>query len=472
MALCEDPADCARSVNGCFGRAWMVGAACEGCFGDCRPWDSTSQTLATVLVVVCTVLTGLLALTWLQNRNVPAFGMWTISFALCAAAAGFVVGAGPASRAFSPSTSPMRSASSPSASAGRPPGISPGEKGSWAVALAPALALACRERPLDLRRGSAPAGPRRVARGRHRRLRNCLRALARRAARALDRAPRGRCCSCSTARRSPRASCSSLFVAGPQLETGSSMAGPFHPIAILEALVLAVALAFLLLSAAKDEIGLRHREAALIDPLTGVLNRRGFEAEAERMLSAPAATGRRPRSSCSTSITSRRSTTAGVIRSATSRLQAVAKAVAEELRGGDVIGRLGGEEFAIALAGNRTDQAAVLAERIRRAVAALGHPARRAADRADGQHRRRRASRRDLAREAHARMPTRRSTGRRPRAQRVELAPTLMMARVERAPSRARNPRGVRLPAVTFSPRERMAAKQPDERLPRLKNDD
>ena len=52
-------------------------------------------------------------------------------------------------------------------------------------------------------------------------------------------------------------------------------------------------------------------------------------------------------------------------------LRAVAKTVAEELRGGDVIGRLGGEEFVIALAGNRTDQAAVLAERVRRAVAAL-----------------------------------------------------------------------------------------------------
>src|SRR5882724_6079842 len=50
-----------------------------------------AQTLATVLLVVCTVLTGLLALTWLQSRNVPAFGLWTLSFALCAMAAGFVV---------------------------------------------------------------------------------------------------------------------------------------------------------------------------------------------------------------------------------------------------------------------------------------------------------------------------------------------------------------------------------------------
>ena len=45
-----------------------------------------SSTLSTVLFVVCTVVAGLLAVTWRQNQNVPAFGAWTISFALCAAA--------------------------------------------------------------------------------------------------------------------------------------------------------------------------------------------------------------------------------------------------------------------------------------------------------------------------------------------------------------------------------------------------
>src|SRR6185503_4562185 len=51
-------------------------------------------------------------------------------------------------------------------------------------------------------------------------------------------------------------------------------------------------------------------------------------------------------------------------------LRSAAKVIAGELRGGDVIGRLGGEEFFIALANSRTDQAAVTAERIKRAVAA------------------------------------------------------------------------------------------------------
>jgi hypothetical protein len=51
-----------------------------------------AQTLATVLAIVCAVLTGLLALSWLQNLDVPAFGLWTLSFALCTAAASFMAG--------------------------------------------------------------------------------------------------------------------------------------------------------------------------------------------------------------------------------------------------------------------------------------------------------------------------------------------------------------------------------------------
>jgi diguanylate cyclase (GGDEF)-like protein len=160
-------------------------------------------------------------------------------------------------------------------------------------------------------------------------------------------------------------------MAGSELEAGSTLVGPFHPIAILEALVMAVALSFLLLSAAKDEIGLRHRDAALVDPLTGLLNRRGFEAEADRMLLRAARDG------SSTALLMLDLDHFKAINDSWGHpigdlvLQSVAKAVATELRGGDVIGRLGGEEFVIALAGNRTDQAAVLAERVRRAISAL-----------------------------------------------------------------------------------------------------
>jgi diguanylate cyclase (GGDEF)-like protein len=52
-------------------------------------------------------------------------------------------------------------------------------------------------------------------------------------------------------------------------------------------------------------------------------------------------------------------------------LRAVAATVAAELRGGDVLGRVGGEEFAVALPGARRIHAIAVAERIR--VAVQGH---------------------------------------------------------------------------------------------------
>lgn len=49
-------------------------------------------------------------------------------------------------------------------------------------------------------------------------------------------------------------------------------------------------------------------------------------------------------------------------------LRAVSAAVAAELRGGDVLGRMGGEEFAVALPGAKRVHAIAVAERIRMAV--------------------------------------------------------------------------------------------------------
>jgi diguanylate cyclase (GGDEF)-like protein len=394
-----------------------------------------AQTLATVLLVVCTVLTGLLALTWLQNRNVPAFGLWTISFALCAAAAAFVVAQNRLPGLFALDiANVLRFLAF---------GIGwegarnfAGRKGSWEIALAPALLwLAASGLSIfgeDLRLRILVASPV-VATGAF--------AIAVELWRAAPRSPWiARLAAVLLVLHGTVFATRFLFVlfmARSQVAPSSSIAGPFHPAAILEALVLAVALAFLLLSAAKDEVGLKHREAALLDPLTGVLNRRGFEAEAERILLRAARDGS-PTALLMLDLDHFKAVNdnwghlVGDV-----ALQSVAKTVAEELRGGDVIGRLGGEEFAIALAGNRTDQAAVLAERMRRAVAALairhgeclveltvsiGVAAHRGVTSLD-----------KLMAHADAALYRAKAAGR----NRVELAPTLMMARVERAEPRA-----------------------------------
>jgi diguanylate cyclase (GGDEF)-like protein len=54
-------------------------------------------------------------------------------------------------------------------------------------------------------------------------------------------------------------------------------------------------------------------------------------------------------------------------------LKAVSRTVGEELRGGDVLGRVGGEEFAVVLPGARRIHAIAVAERIRTAVQTRCH---------------------------------------------------------------------------------------------------
>ena len=62
---------------------------------------------------------------------------------------------------------------------------------------------------------------------------------------------------------------------------------PIHPelltFALFEALFLICA-AYLFISLVKDRIAARHQNVSLIDPLTGVANRRGFLRPAERLM--------------------------------------------------------------------------------------------------------------------------------------------------------------------------------------------
>jgi diguanylate cyclase (GGDEF)-like protein len=328
-----------------------------------------AATLAAVLIIVCTVVTGLLALTWLQNRNVPAFGAWTASFALCGMAAAFVFVQDrlPGFLALDIANALRLVAFGIAWQGAR---HFNGRRGSWIIVLAPAAlwlgASGIWDFGGELRTRillSAPV----VA--------IYAFAIARELWRASPRSPWiARAAAVLLMVHGVAFSVrffSVLLAASFSPEFTTSFAGPFHPIAILEGIVLAVTLAFLLMSVGRDQIALKHRDAALIDPLTGVPNRRAFEAEAERVLL------RAIRNQSSTALLLldldhfKRVNDSWGHPVGDHALQVVAKILSQEMRGGDVLGRLGGEEFAILLADSRTEQAAVLAERVRRIVSAL-----------------------------------------------------------------------------------------------------
>ena len=88
---------------------------------------------------------------------------------------------------------------------------------------------------------------------------------------------------------------------------------PIHPqlltFALFEALFLCICAAYLFVSLVKDRIAARHQNVSLVDPLTGVANRRGFFQAGERLMTRTRLPIVRPRFLRSISIASRASTT-------------------------------------------------------------------------------------------------------------------------------------------------------------------
>ena len=132
-----------------------------------------------------------------------------------------------------------------------------------------------------------------------------------------------------------------------------------------EALLFTIAIAFILLAMAKERTELRHKTAALVDPLTGIANRRAF-VEAVMALAQRRDPHPRPSAVLLADLDHFKSINDRFGHAVGDRVLQVFAAVASAKLGRfDLIGRLGGEEFAIVLHDAGHDKGLAIAERIR-----------------------------------------------------------------------------------------------------------
>jgi diguanylate cyclase (GGDEF)-like protein len=132
-----------------------------------------------------------------------------------------------------------------------------------------------------------------------------------------------------------------------------------------ESLLLTISDAFILLAMAKERTELRHRTAAMVDPLTGIANRRSFLQDAalaaKRHIGNP-----RPAAVLLIDIDRFKSINDSFGHAVGDRVLAMfAEAARKSMRGSDLIGRFGGDEFAAMLLETNREKAIEVAERIR-----------------------------------------------------------------------------------------------------------
>ncbi len=137
-----------------------------------------------------------------------------------------------------------------------------------------------------------------------------------------------------------------------------------------EALLFTIAIAFILLAMAKERTEHRHKTAALIDPLTGIANRRAFMQDG-RVLLRRQAIERRPVAAMVLDLDNFKSINDRFGHALGDRvLEIFADVAGGVMRRADLLGRLGGEEFAGLLPDTVGERALATAEEIRSRFAA------------------------------------------------------------------------------------------------------
>lgn len=153
-------------------------------------------------------------------------------------------------------------------------------------------------------------------------------------------------------------------------ETDNILSSAWISVLSLEAFLMTIATAFILLAMSKERTELRHKTAAMIDPLTGLLNRRAFLADAEALLQQQIARDR-PIGVLLIDLDHFKSINDRFGHAVGDKvLQIFANTARASLRQTDLVGRLGGEEFTVVLADASMDNAYLVADRLRKAFAA------------------------------------------------------------------------------------------------------
>jgi len=132
-----------------------------------------------------------------------------------------------------------------------------------------------------------------------------------------------------------------------------------------EALLFTISVAFILLAMAKERTELRHRTAAMVDPLTGIANRRAFLHDAEELTKRHLAKPR-PTAVLLIDLDHFKSINDRFGHALGDRvLEVFTDAARQSFRSSDLIGRLGGEEFAAIMHDISHEKAVAMAERLR-----------------------------------------------------------------------------------------------------------
>ncbi len=136
-----------------------------------------------------------------------------------------------------------------------------------------------------------------------------------------------------------------------------------------EALLFTISVAFILLAMAKERTELRHRNAAMLDPLTGIANRRAFLQDAQSLAKRHVANPR-PTAVLLIDLDHFKSINDRFGHALGDRvLEVFTDSARQSVRSSDLFGRLGGEEFAAVLRDSSRERAVAVAQRIRETFA-------------------------------------------------------------------------------------------------------